>query len=1061
MILSLLALVIAIIAVVKAEGLKDELARVRGELWAVQAAAEQSPPEAGGATASSPANGLAAGAEVPEPRPPVRAPEPAAAAARTAIPGIPRPTAVPPAAAAATPTGPDGAERRERERRRPALDGAARPATAAGAPRALDLETRVGATWALRLGLATLAIAVALFARSVVPALGPGAKVGLAYAGALALFGVGRVFEGRQERFGRPVMAGALAIGFFISYASYFVPAMRALPLIPALVWMAAGVVAVLLLAERWGSEPTAGLAIFLGHVSAFVAGGVTDVYSLVVVLFLAAAAVLLLWRHDWLPLSLFALVASYGSHLLWAVADRAPAGPGYGIGVNLLFLASYYAVFLGADLLWWRRRAASTPSSSVMPALARALGPANLVLLVSLTSFLYLASDGPVARLAWVFFGMAALQLGLASAYHRLGNPDAGFYPALAAVLVTLGFAAALDGLSLNLVLAVEAVALLVAANATRMRVFHLLAQGALAANFVHYWTQASVTPPDLAGYIGGLAIAAAYLTQAVLEEAWYGGGEPAWRRAPRPAGAPGVVARMFDRAFGVVAPGLTYLHAFAAAILIAHQSLRFLGAADALMGMAVGVVALAAAALALRSVPVLLASAALQVAIALTTADVAPGPWLALALTAVGIAVPVVVTLSARSRGLRDRAWQATAALAQIAVLAALLLPLAFRGSATDSSLYLAWMAVFALGAAYIEVGRSSLGRSGTPVTPDFATLARGGAGLTALLIAAGALVMTERLIGGVTAAVWTTGWAAALMAAAAWRRQPAYTLAGLTLLLLGDPYWLIGRGFGDEAIDSAWMTAVLAGVPLAAGLLHDRLGPRRMAGSEPGMAGPATYLPYLLGSVIALVWCETHVAEAWSSVAFAAVPAALLLLTAGARERRGVAVAVLLTMVALLDQIIYTTTTTATGVPDLLAPGLLLATAALLLERALAAGASDLGEADSGRPVRLGLLLTATALALATVHGSWWLGGPRTTIGWSLVGGLLMGAGFAARSADYRRIALGVLGIAVVRVFALDTRGLTDTAKTLAFLALGLSLVAVAWLYSRFGRRLREWL
>jgi hypothetical protein len=37
----------------------------------------------------------------------------------------------------------------------------------------------------------------------------------------------------------------------------------------------------------------------------------------------------------------------------------------------------------------------------------------------------------------------------------------------------------------------------------------------------------------------------------------------------------------------------------------------------------------------------------------------------------------------------------------------------------------------------------------------------------------------------------------------------------------------------------------------------------------------------------------------------------------------------------------------------------------------------------------------------------------------------------------------------------------RGLSDTGRTLAFLVLGVSLVAVAWLYSRFATRIREWL
>ena len=68
------------------------------------------------------------------------------------------------------------------------------------------------------------------------------------------------------------------------------------------------------------------------------------------------------------------------------------------------------------------------------------------------------------------------------------LRHRDYVFYPAFGTVLWTLGWFAALDALALNLVLAAQALLLLLAAHHTRLLVFHALAQLALVVAFVHY---------------------------------------------------------------------------------------------------------------------------------------------------------------------------------------------------------------------------------------------------------------------------------------------------------------------------------------------------------------------------------------------------------------------------------------------------------------------------------------------------------------------------------------------------------------------------------------------
>lgn len=235
---------------------------------------------------------------------------------------------------------------------------------------AIDIETQIGTTWLLRIGLGVLAIALALFARNVAPDLSNGAKVAITYAGSLLLFGVGKFYEAKLERFARPVMAAGLSFGFFVAYAAYFVPAMQAVSLSISIVWMIVSMLAVLLAAERWRSEYTAGLAILLGHISAFVAGSEAEMYSLVMIVALGALAIMLLLRHRWIVLGVFAVVVSYGSHLLWILTDLGPAQSDLAFWLNLAFLTSYYALFLvatssgGGRVQHVSRKRTSTPEN-------------------------------------------------------------------------------------------------------------------------------------------------------------------------------------------------------------------------------------------------------------------------------------------------------------------------------------------------------------------------------------------------------------------------------------------------------------------------------------------------------------------------------------------------------------------------------------------------------------------------------------------------------------------------------------------------------------------------
>ncbi|MCW3784076.1 DUF2339 domain-containing protein [Defluviimonas salinarum] len=68
---------------------------------------------------------------------------------------------------------------------------------------------------------------------------------------------------------------------------------------------------------------------------------------------------------------------------------------------------------------------------------------------------------------------------------------------------------------------------------------------------------------------------------------------------------------------------------------------------------------------------------------------------------------------------------------------------------------------------------------------------------------------------------------------------------------------------------------------------------------------------------------------------------------------------------------------------------------------------------------------------------------------TIALMLVGAVLLYQAIARRSQDLRRIAMTVIALTIAKVFLIDASGLSGLTRVASFLALGLSLAALAWL------------
>jgi hypothetical protein len=961
------------------------------------------------------------------------------------------------------------------------------PVASSGGNAGLDFEARVGGPWALRVGLVLLAIGIAFFARLITPYLGPAEKVALAYAGTLILFGVGKLFERKLQNFARPVMAGGLALGFFVSYASYFVPAMRCVPLAGAFVWMLAGVGALFFFADRWKSQPTAGLAIFLGHVSAFVAAGEVDAFSLIVIVFLSASAVVLFLRHDWLPLSLFAVVAAFSSHALWVSIEHVETTPEQSFWINLAFLSSYYFIFQASDLIWWRRVASRRADafSLAQRNIGRVLGPTNLLLYVALVSFLYVGTEVFLDEIHWFFFAVAAVQGLLGIALRTFGNEDYVFYPAVGIILATIGCFSAFEALTLNLVLACEALILLLAAHRTRIWIFHLLAQVMLAINFTHYWAYTIGEASTLSYFLGGLTTAAVYFAKSALEEAWYGGDRKLqWTGVADQGAISKPLSEAFDAVYSPIAPYFAHIHAAAGAIILVNQCARhFSDRETAVLVLSLLVFVPALVGLVRRSVPLLVGYLFMQAGLACFALMIMPQkdglvPWLGWWVVASGLIVSTV-TVAAMQWRMRDskKAGEGIA-ISHLALWCSVVVAFSYLVFGQENtSLHFAWIAAVAL--IYVHLDRMRAGflkireERGLP-GQDFPAHVFGAIAASLLIIG----FTWQSVADDVAVLAWLALWGALVIFAGGIRRNLGFYVSGLIVLsscyLFMFSYRSLAIDVMDNTMVSLWIVAITLAIAWVKDLLFVILGDS-LTDYRKAWAEALTTFQYALGLLFLTALLYHRIVFPWSIVAVSACSIALYLLCTPLRMQRGVNASFALVLIAHLLGFVRFAGMRA--LPDeFLIAVFAFFVAGIAFERALTLGQGLVFDSD-GKAIRTIMLgdrsLDATHVARGTIiaaaagvivlaiYRSALLGAEWTTAGWSLAGATLVGLGFAWRSSSYRWAALGIFTLCLARVFLVDTRHLSDVYKTLAFITLGLCLMAMAWLYSRFASNIRKWL
>jgi Predicted membrane protein (DUF2339) len=111
------------------------------------------------------------------------------------------------------------------------------------------------------------------------------------------------------------------------------------------------------------------------------------------------------------------------------------------------------------------------------------------------------------------------------------------------------------------------------------------------------------------------------------------------------------------------------------------------------------------------------------------------------------------------------------------------------------------------------------------------------------------------------------------------------------------------------------------------------------------------------------------------------------------------------------------------------------------------------------EEGGWLRQGYSLAIALFAASSLFRE--VSGGMLTLSWGLEGIALLGAGFAVRERMLRLAGLALLLGCIGKLFAYDLRSLETFFRILSFIGLGLILLAVSWIYTRFKQQLRRFL
>jgi hypothetical protein len=377
---------------------------------------------------------------------------------------------------------------------------------------------RVGTYWLVRIGIVMLLTSLVFFGnyayQNFIPRLGAGGKVFLLYLASGGLLAVGAWLQRKQEslkNYAQVLQAGGLAAVYFTTYAAHHFSNLQIIKsalLDGGLLFGWAGFI--IWLADRKKSEVLALFAVLLAYYTSIITNaGLFTLYSN---LLLTCAAVFFLVRNRWAAVSFASLAATYVSYAFWRFFHAGQwhwVNPADGLWTGNYFLMGYWLLFTAAVFLPRHEQFNGTRRASFLSLNNGAFFSAFVLTMLQVHqggfwkfSLAYGAVLTVLAALAWKFLAGDKV---CRNAYLIQGL-----------LLVTLGFLTHLTGFRLSLVLGVESVMLLALGRQLKSRVLEggSLVTAALATG----WTAATLAPFDHHGLITGSAVGAMMLAGAFL---------------------------------------------------------------------------------------------------------------------------------------------------------------------------------------------------------------------------------------------------------------------------------------------------------------------------------------------------------------------------------------------------------------------------------------------------------------------------------------------------------------------------------------------------------------
>jgi uncharacterized membrane protein len=84
-----------------------------------------------------------------------------------------------------------------------------------------------------------------------------------------------------------------------------------------------------------------------------------------------------------------------------------------------------------------------------------------------------------------------------------------------------------------------------------------------------------------------------------------------------------------------------------------------------------------------------------------------------------------------------------------------------------------------------------------------------------------------------------------------------------------------------------------------------------------------------------------------------------------------------------------------------------------------------------------------------------------GSVLTVAWGVEGVALLVAGFPLNDRVQRLCGMFLFAVCIAKLFGYDLRHLETLYRILSFIVLGLMLVGVSWIYTRFRERIQKYL